>query len=289
MNGLSTRSRTRSTVWAALMPVVLAALLSACQPTPATPTSESAQAQANPLVVRTTPGQVSLQPDGNWSAVVTLDASGGQPPYTFQSTWPSAGSGVYNVSAAGCQPIRFNAVVKSADAQERNVDLQFRPTACTGAAVAESTPGAVAPTSAPTSVPTSGAPPAGEAEPVARLFDLVNALRAQKGLPPYRMNDALTAAALRQAQDMAARQNFSNHTGTDGSTPQQRIREAGYTGKLASENIFGGQATVDDAWGFWSTDQFHVPNLISAQFTDTGIAVVRQGNFTYYVQTFGGP
>ena len=233
------------------------------------------------------PGQVSLQSDGSWSAVVTLDASGGQPPYTFQSTWPSAGNGVYNVSAAGCQPVRFSAVVRSADAQERSVDVQFRPTACAGAAVAAPTPGAVAPTPAPTSVPTSGAPPAGGAE--ARLFELVNALRAQKGLPPYRLNDALTAAALRQAQDMAARQNFSNHTGTDGSTPKQRIQEAGYTGKLASENIFGGQATVDDAWGFWSTDQFHLPNLISAQFTDTGIAVVTQGNFTYYVQTFGGP
>jgi uncharacterized protein YkwD len=271
------------------MPVVLGALLGACQPTPATPTGGSAQPQANPLVVRTTPGQVSLQPDGSWSAVVTLDASGGQPPYTFQSTWPSAGSGVYNVSAVWCQPVRFSAVVTSADAQERSVDVQFRPTACAGAAVATPAPGAAAPTPAPTAAPTSSAPPAGEAGAEARLLDLVNALRAEKGLPAYRLNDALTAAALRQAQDMAARQNFSNHTGSDGSTPQQRIREAGYTGNLVSENIFGGQATIDDAWGFWSTDQFHLPNLISAQFTDTGIAVVRQGNFTYYVQTFGGP
>jgi uncharacterized protein YkwD len=131
-----------------------------------------------------------------------------------------------------------------------------------------------------TAAPTSAA--------ATELFNRINALRAQKGLPAYALNSQLTAAALAHSQDIANTGNIT-HTGSDGSTSAQRIKAAGYSGAFTSENIYGGQVSVDDVWGFWSTDKDHLPNLIDTRFTDIGIGVVTSGSNTYYTADFGGP
>jgi uncharacterized protein YkwD len=55
--------------------------------------------------------------------------------------------------------------------------------------------------------------------------------------PPLSFDPALRAAARRHATDLAEH-DFISHLGSDGSRPEQRIRDAGYrTKKVIGENV----------------------------------------------------
>jgi uncharacterized protein YkwD len=69
-----------------------------------------------------------------------------------------------------------------------------------------------------------------------RLQDSVNALRQAAGVTPVQLNSALTAAAATHARDMSV-QNRPWHFGSDGSSPLDRARRAGYPGTLLGELI----------------------------------------------------
>lgn len=120
------------------------------------------------------------------------------------------------------------------------------------------------------------------------ILQRLNALRVQNGLQPVALNSALTAAALRHSQDMAKTGNIA-HTGSDGTTAEQRMRAAGFTGGTGEEAIYGGRATVDDAWYFWTTDRTHANMLLKPEYTVVGVAVVNAGDRTYYTLDFGKP
>ena len=120
------------------------------------------------------------------------------------------------------------------------------------------------------------------------LLNRINALRRQNRLAPLELNDALNAAAQRHSQDMANTGNV-DHTGSDGSTPEQRIDAAGYAPRHTwGENIYGGGiATVDDAWTFWTNSTVHRNNLLSERHREVGIGAAAGANGTYYTLTFG--
>jgi uncharacterized protein YkwD len=122
----------------------------------------------------------------------------------------------------------------------------------------------------------------------ADLLQRLNNLRAQNKLQPVSLNSALTAAAQRHSQDMAKTGNIS-HTGSDGTTPEQRMRAAGYIGETGEEAIYGGRATVDDAWYFWINDRGHANMLLRPEYTTVGIAVVNIADRSYYTMDFGKP
>ncbi len=138
---------------------------------------------------------------------------------------------------------------------------------------------------APTLVAVVPVPPTATPNPaldaVVDLFNRTNALRAQNGLPPYRLSDKLNASAERHSQDMASTGNI-DHTGSDGSTAKQRIRDTGYEAQFTGEDIHGGVVTVDDAWNFWSTDPPHQATLLNQQYVDIGISVVKGQRGAYY-------
>jgi uncharacterized protein YkwD len=69
-----------------------------------------------------------------------------------------------------------------------------------------------------------------------RTLDSVNALRSAKGLQPMQLNAQLNAAAATHSRDMSV-QNRPWHFGSDGSSPLDRVRRVGYTGKLVGELI----------------------------------------------------
>jgi len=120
------------------------------------------------------------------------------------------------------------------------------------------------------------------------LLRRLNDLRNQNGLQTVSLNTALTVAAQRHSQDMAKTGNVS-HTGSDGSTSAQRQRAAGYTGGTGEEAVYGGRATVDDAWLFWTTDRGHANMLLKPEYTAVGIAAVNVADRTYYTLVFGKP
>lgn len=130
-----------------------------------------------------------------------------------------------------------------------------------------------------------------QSDPAATLLARVNTLRVQSGLLPLAVSPLLTAAAQRHAADMGRTGNVS-HTGSDGSSIESRIRDAGYgfwrAFGIVGENIYGGQiAALDDAWNFWTTSPAHRSNLLSTRYREIGAAAVTTDRGTYYTVDFG--
>jgi uncharacterized protein YkwD len=152
------------------------------------------------------------------------------------------------------------------------------------------TPGAAATAS------TSGGVTCSFTTDVFRLTDTIaaiNAYRAQNNLPAYTVNTLLVRAAQRHANDMACN-NFFTHTGTDGSTPQTRVAEAGYVASQVSENVYGSNPPLDGAgvvdwWKTDTTDIRHNQNLLSATYTEIGVGYAFFNGFGYYVLVVAKP
>ena len=124
-------------------------------------------------------------------------------------------------------------------------------------------------------------------------LNAINAYRAQSNLPAYTIDEQLAKAAQSHANDMACN-SLTGHTGSNGSTPQSRVQDAGYTYSLLSENVqfsyppLTGQGVVN-YWINDKTDLRHNRNLINDTFTEVGIGYSFFNNFGYYVVVFGAP
>ncbi|XWX03000.1 CAP domain-containing protein [Aggregatilineales bacterium SYSU G02658] len=130
-------------------------------------------------------------------------------------------------------------------------------------------------------------PPVYAQDAASELLARVNTLRASLGLPAYRWNNTLAAAAANQARWMADNNQVS-HTQPDGSTPRSRARAAGYPSQLVSENIYmGGMASVDSAWNFWVNSAVHYAGLTNARYDEVGIASATGAGGRAYVMVFG--
>lgn len=112
----------------------------------------------------------------------------------------------------------------------------------------------------------------------------IQAIASSPAKPPLAWNGDLASAAQAHSNDMATNQ-FQSHTGSDGSTPDQRMQGAGYTGASSTgENAFAYADSVDEAmqaflidWGV--SDAGHRRNLlqpnVSTQnaYKDVGIGI----------------
>lgn len=138
-----------------------------------------------------------------------------------------------------------------------------------------------------------------DSEDVARkILQLVNQARAQARtcgtqamapVPPVRLNDTLTAAALGHARDMA-RNSYFDHTARDGSQPADRATRAGYRWRAVGENIAAGQATPEAAMAGWLKSPGHCVNIMRAEYNEMGIAFAvnrAAESGIYWVQVFG--
>ncbi|MEU9477436.1 CAP domain-containing protein [Streptomyces sp. NPDC048191] len=142
---------------------------------------------------------------------------------------------------------------------------------------APSTPRATATPSAPKATATaSGA--------TARVVQLVNAERAKVGCHPLTVNSELTKAAQAHSADMAAHRNMS-HTGSDGSSPGDRITRAGYSWSSYGENIAYGYATPEQVMTGWMNSPGHRANILNCSFKEIGVALAQPGS--YWTQDFG--
>ncbi len=126
------------------------------------------------------------------------------------------------------------------------------------------------------------------------LVDLANDDRADNQINTLTLNQILVKAAQLKAADMAAEQYFA-HTNPYNSekTPWYWFSQAGYAFKYAGENLaidFNDSSAVNRAW---MDSPGHRANILNANFTEVGIAVVEgiyEGHpTTYVVQMFGKP
>jgi uncharacterized protein YkwD len=126
---------------------------------------------------------------------------------------------------------------------------------------------------------------------------LVNGARATRGLPGLEWDATMAAVARAHATDMMKRANVS-HSGSDGSTPAERMRQAGVKFQYGSENIwtYWGQAPEQGpstmhaammaekfAPGVWN----HIGNILYPGYKRIGIGiVVASGGVQYLSECF---
>ena len=102
---------------------------------------------------------------------------------------------------------------------------------------------------------------------------LINDYRGTKGLVPLRLDPRLTIAAKMQSRDLAKTDRIS-HYGADGSSPWDRVKRAGYSAKIAAENVGTGQASLEEVFQGWTQSPGHNRNLLLPGARDMGIALV---------------
>jgi uncharacterized protein YkwD len=133
-----------------------------------------------------------------------------------------------------------------------------------------------------------------------RMLQLVNEARAQArqcgsafypAAGPVRWNEVLARAAKAHSEDMA-RNNYFAHNSLNGTPPADRVERAGYDYRSTGENIAAGQMSLEAALASWIASPGHCANLMTADFTEMGVAMAanRQSNLgVYWTQVFGTP
>ncbi|AKF83562.1 membrane protein [Myxococcus fulvus 124B02] len=109
--------------------------------------------------------------------------------------------------------------------------------------------------------------------------------------PALTMNDQLRCAARRHSKDMGVN-NFMSHTGSDGSTPWQRMTAAGYSYRRAAENVAAGYATPTAVVNGWMASSGHCVNIMNPQLVHIGVGYYNAPSSTYkhyWTQAFGSP
>jgi len=103
-----------------------------------------------------------------------------------------------------------------------------------------------------------------------------------------RWDARLAAAASRHSLDMAAH-TFMSHDGSDGSTFDVRMRDAGYPMAWGGENVAAGYDDIPGVVAAWMNSPGHCVNIMRVQFTDIGAACADRGGITakYWTQLGG--
>jgi uncharacterized protein YkwD len=150
------------------------------------------------------------------------------------------------------------------------------------------------PTATKTAVPTGSDCVVYNYEYESQVVSLLNAQRTQNGLSSLSVNNALTNSARGHSIDMVTH-NLTQHNGSDGSTPRQRMIQAGYTGSWWGEIIYwgsGSYGTPSHAVTWWMNDPPHKEVILGSHYTDFGVGYVSCSSFTYkgfFTVDFGGP
>jgi uncharacterized protein YkwD len=128
---------------------------------------------------------------------------------------------------------------------------------------------------------------------VSRMLDLVNQRRSENGQAPLTLNSELMDSAQGHSDDMADH-NFFSHTGSDGSTPWDRMQRAGYQFSTAGENIAARYATPESVMDAFMNetppDDGHRRNILNPSFRDIGIGYAFNDTSDYkhyWSQDFG--
>jgi uncharacterized protein YkwD len=123
------------------------------------------------------------------------------------------------------------------------------------------------------------------------IFNGVNQLRQPCGAVGD--DPRLAVAAHRHANDMVINGVAGGHTGSDGSSPQARIADAGYarpgyTGEIIYWGT-GSLANPNSALNWWMASPAHRAIIMNCTFSSAGFATAWAGNKMIAVGDFAGP
>ena len=123
------------------------------------------------------------------------------------------------------------------------------------------------------------------------FYNAINRARLNDGLAPLGLSTLLTQAAQRHAEDIAKR-GVASHDGADGSSYQQRIREAGYRawndGLLVNEVVWLGLGGPVDALNWFHNRAEEWGIFTDVRYREIGVGYAEDGQgVRYFVITFG--
>jgi uncharacterized protein YkwD len=121
------------------------------------------------------------------------------------------------------------------------------------------------------------------------IANLINTARVQAGLAQLNINPALAASAQGHSVDMACH-GLISHTGSDSSSPQERMAAAGYNATFSAEIIYG-SGYPQTAFDWWMSDPVHRDAILNANITNMGVgyAYIADTAKGYYTVDFAGP
>jgi uncharacterized protein YkwD len=130
----------------------------------------------------------------------------------------------------------------------------------------------------------------------ARVFELVNAERTSRGIPPLKRLTLLDNAGRYHAKDMAD-DNYFQHDSYDRSG-SNLVSACAWSARITSfysgwsslgENIAAGYATPEDVMNGWMNSTGHRENILRTSFWELGVGYYEGGGsyYRYWVQDFG--
>jgi uncharacterized protein YkwD len=134
------------------------------------------------------------------------------------------------------------------------------------------------------------APRVSLAQSPGEIMALINAYRAENGLPAYQQNSILMQTAQGQADYQASIESVT-HEGPGGTRPRDRAYAAGYGGGeivFISEIIYGAtSAGPGTAVSWWKTSQIHNDTMLASTYQEFGAGVATANDRNYYVAVTG--
>lgn len=116
-----------------------------------------------------------------------------------------------------------------------------------------------------------------------KIVDLVNKERAQVGLNPVKMDEALRNVARKKSEDMHLKDYFDHTSPTYGS-PFEMMNRFGISYMMAGENIAVGYETPESVMLGWMNSPPHKANILKPEFTLMGVGYEPAGY--YWTQMF---
>lgn len=127
---------------------------------------------------------------------------------------------------------------------------------------------------------------------VNRIVQLTNAERKKVGAGELTINAKLALAAQQKGEDMLAHDYFA-HISPSGVTPWFWMAKNGYAYQVAGENLAIDFTEAEDVVTAWLASPSHHDNMLRADYTETGVAVVsgefEGGTSIVVVHMFGRP
>lgn len=102
---------------------------------------------------------------------------------------------------------------------------------------------------------------------------MINAHRAEAGLPPLVLNEKLTRAAESRMQDMIDGE-WWDHASPEGTSPFAWLAAADYDYLYAAENLAAGFETTPVLLEAWLESPGHRANVMGAHYSECGVAII---------------
>ncbi len=132
-------------------------------------------------------------------------------------------------------------------------------------------------------------PTSAQDDPRGQLLDLLNQMRLNEGLAPLGNSTLLNQAAQRHAEDLVDQGGVTSE-GSEGSSYQQRIREARYhawdDGLMVDEVLWTGLGTAEDAVT-WFRNNAEWAVLTDPRYREAGIGYADDHGIRYFVVDLG--